>query len=145
MGSSGAGKSTLISLLLRFYEIEAGSIRIDGHDIRELTQESLRRSIGVVAQDTSLLHRSIAENIAYGSPGATQAQIEAAARRAQAHEFILRQRDSERTYGLRGACWERGIKLSAGQRQRIAIAGVVLKKCTDPECWMRPPPHSIAK
>lgn len=127
VGSSGAGKSTLISLLLRFYEIEAGSIRIDGHDIRELTQESLRRSIGVVAQDTSLLHRSIAENIAYGSPGATQAQIEAAARRAQAHEFILRQRDWKGRSGYEAHVGERGIKLSAGQRQRIAIARVVLK------------------
>jgi ATP-binding cassette subfamily B multidrug efflux pump len=127
VGSSGAGKSTLINLLLRFYEIEAGSIRIDGHDIRELTQESLRRSIGVVAQDTSLLHRSIAENIAYGSPGATQAQIEAAARRAQAHDFILRQTDWKGRTGYEAHVGERGIKLSAGQRQRIAIARVVLK------------------
>jgi len=127
VGSSGAGKSTLISLLLRFYEIEAGSIRIDGHDIRELTQESLRRSIGVVAQDTSLLHRSIAENIAYGSRGATQAQIEAAARRAQAHEFILSQRDWKGRTGYEAHVGERGIKLSAGQRQRIAIARVVLR------------------
>ena len=85
VGKSGSGKSTLINLLLRFHEMETGSIRIDGQDIRELTQESLRRSIGVVAQDVSLLHRSIAENIAYGTPGATQAQIEEAARRAHAH------------------------------------------------------------
>jgi ATP-binding cassette subfamily B multidrug efflux pump len=127
VGSSGAGKSTLISLLLRFYEIETGSIRIDGHDIREVTQESLRRAIGVVAQDTSLLHRSIAENIAYGSPGATQAQIETAARRAQAHEFILNQRDWQGRTGYEAHVGERGVKLSAGQRQRIAIARVVLK------------------
>jgi len=127
VGSSGAGKSTLINLLLRFYEIEEGTIRIDGHDIRELTQDSLRRGIGVVAQDTSLLHRSIAENIAYGSPGATQAQIEAAARRAQAHEFILSQRDWKGRTGYEAHAGERGVKLSAGQRQRIAIARVVLK------------------
>jgi ATP-binding cassette subfamily B multidrug efflux pump len=127
IGSSGAGKSTLINLLLRFYEIEAGSIRIDGRDIREVTQESLRRSIGVVAQDTSLLHRSIAENIAYGSPGATQAQIEAAARRAQAHEFILSQTDWQGRTGYEAQVGERGVKLSGGQRQRIAIARVVLK------------------
>ncbi|SFH28999.1 ATP-binding cassette, subfamily B, multidrug efflux pump [Nitrosospira sp. Nsp14] len=127
VGSSGAGKSTLINLLLRFYEIEEGTIRIDGHDIRELTQDSLRRAIGVVAQDTSLLHRSIAENIAYGSPGATQAQIEAAARRAQAHEFILSQRDWKGRTGYDAHVGERGVKLSAGQRQRIAIARVVLK------------------
>lgn len=127
VGSSGAGKSTLINLLLRFYEIEEGTIRIDGHDIRELTQDSLRRAVGVVAQDTSLLHRSIAENIAYGSPGATQAQIEAAARRAQAHEFILTQRDWKGRTGYDAHVGERGVKLSAGQRQRIAIARVVLK------------------
>ncbi len=127
VGSSGAGKSTLINLLLRFYEIEEGTIRIDGHDIRELTQDSLRRAIGVVAQDTSLLHRSIAENIAYGSPGATPAQIEAAARRAQAHEFILSQRDWKGRTGYDAHVGERGVKLSAGQRQRIAIARVVLK------------------
>jgi ATP-binding cassette subfamily B multidrug efflux pump len=127
VGSSGAGKSTLINLLLRFYEIESGSIRIDGHDIRELTQESLRRSIGVVAQDTSLLHRSIAENIAYGSPGATQVEIEAAAKRAHAHEFILHQRDDKGRTGYDAHVGERGVKLSAGQRQRIAIARVVLK------------------
>lgn len=127
VGSSGAGKSTLINLLLRFYEIEEGTIRIDGHDIRELTQDSLRRAVGVVAQDTSLLHRSIAENIAYGSPSATQAQIEAAARRAQAHEFILTQRDWKGRTGYDAHAGERGVKLSAGQRQRIAIARVVLK------------------
>ena len=127
VGSSGAGKSTLINLLLRFYELESGSIRNDGHDIRELTQESLRRSIGVVAQDTSLLHRSIAENIAYGSPGATHAEIEAAAERAHAHEFILSQRDDKGRTGYDAHVGERGVKLSAGQRQRIAIARVVLK------------------
>jgi ATP-binding cassette, subfamily B, multidrug efflux pump len=127
VGSSGAGKSTLINLLLRFHEIESGGIRIDGHDIRELTQESLRGSIGVVAQDTSLLHRSIAENIAYGCAGATRAEIEAAARRAHAHEFILSQRDDKGRTGYDAHVGERGVKLSGGQRQRIAIARVVLK------------------
>jgi ATP-binding cassette subfamily B multidrug efflux pump len=127
VGSSGAGKSTLINLLLRFYEIETGSIRIDGQDIREVTQESLRRAIGVVAQDTSLLHRSIAENIAYGTPGATPAQIEEAARRAHAHDFIVSQRDWTGRTGYDAHVGERGVKLSAGQRQRIAIARVILK------------------
>lgn len=127
VGSSGAGKSTLINLLLRFYEMETGSIRIDGQDIRELTQESLRRSIGVVAQDVSLLNRSIAENIAYGSPGATRVEIEAAARRAQAHEFIMNQRDWLGRTGYDAHVGERGVKLSGGQRQRIAIARVILK------------------
>jgi ATP-binding cassette subfamily B multidrug efflux pump len=127
VGRSGAGKSTLISLLLRFYDLEAGSIRIDGYDIGEVTQESLRRTIGVVAQDTSLLHRSIGENIAYGSPGATPAQIESAARRAQAHEFILAQKDWKGHAGYDAQVGERGVKMSGGQRQRIAIARVILK------------------
>lgn len=127
VGSSGAGKSTLINLLLRFYEMESGNIRINGQDIREVTQESLRRSIGVVAQDVSLLNRSIAENIAYGSPGATREQIEAAARRAQAHEFILSQRDWVGRTGYDAHVGERGVKLSGGQKQRIAIARVMLK------------------
>jgi ATP-binding cassette subfamily B multidrug efflux pump len=127
VGSSGAGKSTLINLLLRFYEMESGSIRIDGQDIREVTQESLRRSIGVVAQDVSLLNRSIAENIAYGSPGATREQIEAAAKRAQAHDFIMSQRDWLGRTGYDAHVGERGVKLSGGQKQRIAIARVMLK------------------
>ncbi|SCY05684.1 ATP-binding cassette, subfamily B, multidrug efflux pump [Nitrosospira sp. Nl5] len=127
VGHSGAGKSTLINLLLRFYEAEAGTVRIDGYDIREVTQESLRAAIGVVTQDTSLFHRSIAENIAYGSPEATVAQIEFAARRAQAHEFILGQKDWKGRTGYEAYVGERGVKLSAGQRQRIAIARVVLK------------------
>lgn len=127
VGSSGAGKSTLINLLLRFYEMESGSIRIDGQDIREVTQESLRRCIGVVAQDVSLLNRSIAENIAYGSPGATREQIEAAAMRAQAHDFIMSQRDWLGRTGYDAHVGERGVKLSGGQKQRIAIARVMLK------------------
>jgi ATP-binding cassette subfamily B multidrug efflux pump len=127
VGRSGAGKSTLINLLLRFYELDAGSIRIDGYDTREVTQESLRNAIGVVAQDTSLLHRSIRENIAYGKPDATMAQIESAARRAQAHDFILAQRDWKGNAGYEAQVGERGVKLSGGQRQRLAIASVILK------------------
>jgi ATP-binding cassette subfamily B multidrug efflux pump len=127
IGRSGAGKSTLINLLLRFYELDAGGIRIDGYDIGEVTQESLRSAIGVVAQDTSLLHRSIGENIAYGQPDATMAQIESAARRAQAHEFILGQRDWKGNAGYEAQVGERGVKLSGGQRQRLAIARVILK------------------
>ena len=127
VGSSGAGKSTLINLLLRFYEMESGGIRIDGQDIREVTQESLRRCIGVVAQDVSLLNRSIAENIAYGNPGATREQIEAAAQRAQAHDFIMSQRDWLGRTGYDAHVGERGVKLSGGQKQRIAIARVMLK------------------
>ena len=127
VGRSGAGKSTLVNLLLRFHELEQGSIRIDGHDLRTLTQESLRGAIGMVTQDTSLLHRSISANIAYGRPGATQAQIEAAAARAQAHEFILGLQDWKGRTGYEAQVGERGVKLSGGQRQRIAIARVVLK------------------
>ncbi|ODU98669.1 MAG: multidrug ABC transporter ATP-binding protein [Rubrivivax sp. SCN 70-15] len=127
VGRSGAGKSTLVNLLLRFHELEQGSIRIDGHDLRELTQESLRAAIGLVTQDTSLLHRSIAANIGYGRPGATQAEIEAAARRAQAHDFIVGLQDWKGCTGYEAHVGERGVKLSGGQRQRIAIARVILK------------------
>ncbi|MBK6865185.1 MAG: ABC transporter ATP-binding protein [Ideonella sp.] len=127
VGRSGAGKSTLVNLLLRFHELEQGAIRIDGQDIRSVTQESLRAAIGMVTQDTSLLHRSIAANIGYGRPGATAAQIEAAARKAQAHEFILGLQDWKGRTGYDAHVGERGVKLSGGQRQRIAIARVVLK------------------
>jgi ATP-binding cassette subfamily B multidrug efflux pump len=127
VGRSGAGKSTLVNLLLRFHELEQGSIRIDGHDIREVTQESLRMAIGMVTQDTSLLHRSIAANIGYGRPGAAAAEIEAAARKAQAHEFILGLQDWKGRTGYDAQVGERGVKLSGGQRQRVAIARVVLK------------------
>ena len=127
VGRSGAGKSTLVNLLLRFHELEHGSIRIDGHDVREVTQESLRAAIGMVTQDTSLLHRSIAANIGYGRPGASAAQIEAAARRAQAHDFILGLSDWKGRTGYEAHVGERGVKLSGGQRQRIAIARVILK------------------
>ncbi|MBL8342916.1 MAG: ABC transporter ATP-binding protein [Rubrivivax sp.] len=133
VGRSGAGKSTLVNLLLRFHELEdhdgqgGGSIRIDGHDIRSVTQESLRAAIGMVTQDTSLLHRSIAANIGYGRPGASAELIEAAAKRAQAHEFILGLSDWKGRTGYDAHVGERGVKLSGGQRQRIAIARVILK------------------
>jgi len=127
VGRSGAGKSTLVNLLLRFHDLEAGSLRIDGHDVREVTQESLRAAIGMVTQDTSLLHRSIAANIGYGRPGATMDEIVAAAKKAQAHDFILGLQDWKGRTGYEAHVGERGVKLSGGQRQRIAIARVVLK------------------
>jgi ATP-binding cassette subfamily B multidrug efflux pump len=127
VGRSGAGKSTLVNLLLRFYEPEQGRILIDGQDIAGVTQESLRAAIGVVTQDTSLLHRSIAANIRYGHPNATDEQVLAAARKAQAHDFIMGLRDWTDRTGYDAHVGERGVKLSGGQRQRIAIARVVLK------------------
>jgi ATP-binding cassette subfamily B multidrug efflux pump len=127
VGRSGAGKSTLVNLLLRFHEVEQGSIRIDGQDIGRVTQESLRAAIGMVTQDTSLLHRSIAANIGYGRPDANAALIEAAARKAQAHDFIVDLNDWKGRTGYDAHVGERGVKLSGGQRQRIAIARVVLK------------------
>ncbi len=127
VGRSGAGKSTLVNLLLRFHEVEHGAIRIDGHDIAKVTQESLRASIGMVTQDTSLLHRSIAANIGYGRPEATLDEIVAAAQRAQAHAFILDLSDWHGRTGYEAHVGERGVKLSGGQRQRVAIARVVLK------------------
>ncbi len=127
VGRSGAGKSTLVNLLLRFHEVEQGSIRIDGHEIGQVTQESLRAAIGMVTQDTSLLHRSIAANIGYGYPHATHAQIVGAARKAQADEFIRDLSDWTGRTGYDAHVGERGVKLSGGQRQRIAIARVVLK------------------
>jgi ATP-binding cassette subfamily B multidrug efflux pump len=127
VGRSGAGKSTLVNLLLRFHDVEGGAIRVDGQDVRSVTQESLRGAIGVVTQDTSLLHRSIADNIRYGRPDATPAQIEAAARRAHAHEFILALRDWKDRTGYEAHAGERGVKLSGGQRQRVALARVILK------------------
>jgi ATP-binding cassette subfamily B multidrug efflux pump len=127
VGRSGAGKSTLVNLLLRFFDLEDGRILIDGQDIAGVTQESLRAQISVVTQDTSLLHRSIRDNIRYGKPGAVDADIVAAAKLAHAQEFIL---ELEDLYGRRGYdahVGERGVKLSGGQRQRIAIARVILK------------------
>ena len=127
VGRSGAGKSTLVNLLLRFHDIEQGHIRIDGQNIGDVTQESLRAAIGMVTQDTSLLHRSIAANIRYGRPGASEAEVEAAARKAQAHDFIVELEDWKGRTGYDAHVGERGVKLSGGQRQRIAIARVVLK------------------
>jgi ATP-binding cassette subfamily B multidrug efflux pump len=127
VGRSGSGKSTLVNLLLRFYEPEQGIIRIDGQDIGSVTQESLRAAIGMVTQDTSLLHRSIAANIRYSRPGASDAQVESAARKAHAHEFITSLQDWTGRKGYEAHVGERGVKLSGGQRQRVAIARVVLK------------------
>jgi ATP-binding cassette subfamily B multidrug efflux pump len=127
VGRSGAGKSTLVNLLLRLHETESGRITIDGHDIAHATQESLRAAIGMVTQDTSLLHRSIAANIRYGKPAATEAEIAAAARKAQAHDFIVALRDWQGRTGYAAHVGERGVKLSGGQRQRIALARVILK------------------
>jgi len=127
VGRSGAGKSTLLNLLLRFHDLENGHILIDGQNIAQATQDSLRSQIGIVTQDISLLHRSVADNISYGRPDATQAQIEAAARRAEAHAFILNLGDAGKRCGYEAYVGERGVKLSGGQRQRIAIARVMLK------------------
>ncbi len=127
VGRSGAGKSTLVNLLLRFYKLEEGSIRIDGQDIAGVTQESLRAAIGMVTQDTSLLHRSIAANIRYGRPEASDEEVRSAARKAQADEFIAGLQDWKGRTGYEAHVGERGVKLSGGQRQRVAIARVVLK------------------
>ncbi len=127
VGRSGAGKSTIVNLLLRFYEVEAGSILIDGQNINSVTQNSLRANIGMVTQDTSLLHRSVRDNILYGRPDATEAEMIAAAKRAEAHEFILNLADAKGRTGYDAHVGERGVKLSGGQRQRIAIARVMLK------------------
>jgi ATP-binding cassette subfamily B multidrug efflux pump len=127
VGQSGAGKSTLVKLLLRFYDIEQGSIAIDGQDIAAVTQDSLRRAIGMVQQDSSLLHRSVRENILYGHPEATEDQMIAAAKQAEAHDFILGLEDSEGNQAYAARVGERGVKLSGGQRQRIALARVMLK------------------
>ena len=127
VGRSGAGKTTLTNLLLRFYDLEGGAIRIDGTDISKVTQDSLRANIGVVTQDTSLLHRSIRDNIGYGREHVTDEQIIEAARRAKAWEFIPELEDNKGRKGLDAHVGERGVKLSGGQRQRIAIARVFLK------------------
>ncbi len=127
VGRSGAGKSTLVNLLLRFYDVEDGRILIDGQDISAVTQNSLRAQIGMVTQDTSLLHRSVRENILYGRPDATEAMLRSAAERARALEFIGGLRDAKGRAGFDAHVGERGVKLSGGQRQRIAIARVMLK------------------
>src|ERR1700719_2387520 len=127
IGRSGAGKSTVVNLLLRFFDLEGGRILIDGQDISQMTQESLRAQISVVTQDTSLLHRSIRENIRYGRPEASDAEIVMAARLAQAHEFIENLEDWRGRRGYASQVGERGVMLSGGQRQRVAIARVILK------------------
>ena len=127
VGASGAGKSTLVALLLRLYDAERGAVRIDGQDVRAVTQESLRRQIAMVTQDTAMFNRSARDNIGYGRPGATQAEIEAAARAAGAHEFILGLKDSAGRAGYDAHLGERGVRLSGGQRQRIALARAFLK------------------
>lgn len=127
VGRSGAGKSTLVKLMLRFYDTESGAILIDGQDIAGVTQESLRRQIGMVQQDSSLLHRSVRENILYGRPDATEEEMIAAAMKAEAHDFILTLEDPQGRKGYDAHVGERGVKLSGGQRQRVAIARVILK------------------
>jgi ATP-binding cassette, subfamily B, multidrug efflux pump len=127
VGRSGAGKSTLVNLLLRFHDIEGGRITIDGQDVSAVTQESLRRAIAVVTQDTALLHRSIRDNVAYGRPEASEAEVIAALERAQAWGFVSDLVDASGRRGLDAHAGERGVKLSGGQRQRIAIARALLK------------------
>ena len=127
VGRSGAGKSTLVNLLLRFFDLEGGRILIDGQDISDVSQESLRAHISMVTQDTSLLHRSIRDNIRYGYPDASEAAIVAAAEMAHAHEFIVELEDWKGRRGYDAHVGERGVKLSGGQRQRVAIARVILK------------------
>ncbi len=130
VGRSGAGKSTLVNLLLRFHDLAEGRILIDGQDIKTVTQESLRAQIGMVSQDTSLLHRSVRDNILYGHPDASDEQMITAARQAEAHEFIQELTDLQGRQGYDAQVGERGVKLSGGQRQRIAIARVLLKNAS---------------
>lgn len=127
VGLSGAGKSTLVALLLRLRDVDRGAIRVDGQDVRDVTQTSLRRNIGVVTQDVSLLHRSIRDNIRYGKPDATDAEVEIAARAAQAADFIEKLSDAQGRKGLDAFTGDKGVKLSGGQRQRVTIARVLLK------------------
>lgn len=127
VGRSGAGKSSIVNLLLRFYDVTSGTVMIDGENVKSVTQNSLRANIGMVTQDTSLLHRSVRDNILYGRPDATEAQMIAAAKRAEAHTFIQSLRDAKGRVGYDAHVGERGVKLSGGQRQRIAIARVMLK------------------
>jgi ATP-binding cassette, subfamily B, multidrug efflux pump len=127
IGPSGAGKTTIVNLLLRLFDVEKGRILVDGHDVREVTQASLRAQFGVVSQEAMLMHRSIRDNIGYGREGATQAEIEDAAERAAAHDFILGVSDPKDRQGYDAHVGERGVKLSGGQRQRVAIARMMLK------------------
>ena len=127
IGRSGAGKSTLVKLLLRFYDPERGQILIDGQDIAHVTQDSLRRHIGMVQQESSLLHRSVRDNLLYGRPDASEAEMVEAARKARAHDFILDLQDPQGRTGYDAHVGERGVKLSGGQRQRVTLARVILK------------------
>jgi ATP-binding cassette subfamily B multidrug efflux pump len=127
VGRSGAGKSTIVNLLLRFYDLESGRVLIDGQDLAGVTQDSLRAQVGMVTQDTSLLHRSVRDNILYGRPDADDADMIAAAQRAEAHDFVLTLTDPKGRTAYDAHVGERGVKLSGGQRQRIAIARVMLK------------------
>ncbi len=127
VGASGAGKSTLVALMLRLYDTEKGRVLIDGTDVRDVTQESLRRNIGMVTQDTAMFNRSARDNIRYGRPDATDAEVIAAARAAEAHDFILTAQDHKDRKGYDAFLGERGVKLSGGQRQRIALARTILK------------------
>ncbi len=127
VGTSGAGKSTLIKLILRFYDAESGQIKVDGQDVAGVTQDSLRSAIGMVQQDSALLHRSVRDNIIYGNPNASEDQMIAAAKQAEAHDFILDLEDNEGRKGYDAKVGERGVKLSGGQRQRISLARVILK------------------
>jgi len=127
VGASGAGKSTLVSLLLRLYQAEQGQIRIDGQPIESVTQESLRRRIGMVTQETAMFNRSAMDNIRYGRPDATDEEVQRAAEKAEAHDFILKLRDHMGREGYQAHLGERGVKLSGGQRQRIALARAILK------------------
>jgi ATP-binding cassette subfamily B multidrug efflux pump len=127
VGQSGSGKSTLVNVLLRFFDLEAGQILIDGQDIAGVTQDSLRAHIAMVTQDTSLLHRSIRDNIRYGRPSASDEEVREAAERAHALDFIETLEDWQGREGFDAHVGERGVKLSGGQRQRIAIARVILK------------------
>jgi ATP-binding cassette, subfamily B, multidrug efflux pump len=127
VGRSGSGKSTLVKLILRFYDTESGAILIDGQNISDVTQESLRQMIGMVQQDSSLLHRSVRDNILYGRPEATEDEMIKAAKQADAHDFILTLQDPEGRKGYDAHVGERGVKLSGGQRQRVALARVILK------------------
>ena len=127
VGESGSGKSTLVKLLLRFYDPDVGQILIDGQNIRSVTQDSLRSHIGMVQQDSALLHRSVRDNLLYGRPDASEAEIIAAAKQAEAHDFILDLEDPQGRRGYDAHVGERGVKLSGGQRQRITLARVILK------------------
>eukprot|EP00095_Tigriopus_kingsejongensis_P000160 snap_masked-scaffold358_size197577-processed-gene-0.55 protein:Tk00160 transcript:snap_masked-scaffold358_size197577-processed-gene-0.55-mRNA-1 annotation:"multidrug abc transporter atpase" len=127
VGASGAGKSTLVALLLRLYNTEKGRILIDGQDIADVTQESLRKQIAMVTQETAMFNRSARDNIRYGSPDAAEAQVIAAAKQAEAHDFLTELKDFKGRHGYDAHLGERGVKLSGGQRQRIAIARAILK------------------